>query len=82
METERPSRRAGLCVRIGLRNSVRRARRVGSLIGKAVTAYFQTLGIIAGVLIILLGLHFLGLFRISLLFREARFQTVRKPGRG
>lgn len=50
-----------------------------SLIGKAVTAHFQTLGIIAGVLIILLGLHFLGLFRISFLFREARIQTVRKP---
>lgn len=50
-----------------------------SLIGKAVTAHFQTLGIIAGVLIIVLGLHFLGVFRIGLLFREARFQTIRKP---
>ena len=50
-----------------------------SLIGRAVTAHFQTLGIIAGVLIILLGLHFLGVFRIGLLFREARFQSVRKP---
>lgn len=50
-----------------------------SLIGKAVSLHFETLGIIAGVLIVVLGLHFLGLFRIGLLFREARFQRVSKP---
>ena len=50
-----------------------------SLIGKAVNAHFETLGIIAGVLIVGLGLHFLGLFRIGLLFREARFQIVNRP---
>lgn len=50
-----------------------------SLIGKAITAHFDTLGIIAGLLIVVLGLHFLGVFRIGLLFREARFQAVSKP---
>ena len=50
-----------------------------SALGKTITAYFDTLAIIAGVIIIILGLHFLGLFRIGLLFREARFQTVSKP---
>jgi cytochrome c-type biogenesis protein len=50
-----------------------------SIIGKVVTAYFDTLAIIAGLLIVILGLHFLGVFRIELLFREARFQSVRKP---
>lgn len=50
-----------------------------SLIGKAVTAHFETLGIIAGIVILILGLHFLGVFRIGLLFREARFHDVRKP---
>ncbi|MDB5549293.1 MAG: cytochrome c biosis protein transrane region [Tardiphaga sp.] len=50
-----------------------------SLIGKAVTTHFQTLGLIAGLMIIGLGLHFLGVLRIGLLFREARFQTVRAP---
>lgn len=50
-----------------------------SLIGKAVTTHFQTLGLIAGLMIIGLGLHFLGVLRIGLLFREARFQTVRQP---
>jgi cytochrome c-type biogenesis protein len=50
-----------------------------SAIGKTVTEHFETLGIIAGVIILILGLHFLGVFRIGLLFREARFQTARKP---
>lgn len=50
-----------------------------SVIGKAVTAYFDTLAILAGVIIVILGLHFLGVFRIGLLFREARFQAMSKP---
>lgn len=50
-----------------------------SLIGKTITAHFETLGMIAGGVIIILGLHFLGVFRIGLLFREARFQTTSKP---
>jgi cytochrome c-type biogenesis protein len=50
-----------------------------SLIGKAMTAHFETLGIVAGLVIVVLGLHFLGLFRISLLFREARFHAARRP---
>jgi cytochrome c-type biogenesis protein len=50
-----------------------------SVIGKTVTAHFETLSMIAGVIIIILGLHFLGVFRIGLLFREARFQTTGKP---
>ncbi|MDO8398536.1 MAG: cytochrome c biogenesis protein CcdA [Bradyrhizobium sp.] len=50
-----------------------------SLIGKAVTAHFKTLGMIAGFIIVILGLHFLGVLRIGLLFREARFQTASKP---
>jgi cytochrome c-type biogenesis protein len=50
-----------------------------SLIGKAVTAHFDTLGMIAGFIIVILGLNFLGVVRIGLLFREARFETARKP---
>lgn len=50
-----------------------------SILGKIVTAHFDTLAIISGVLVIVLGLHFLGVFRIALLFREARFQTASKP---
>ncbi len=50
-----------------------------SALGKTVTTHFETLSIIAGVIILILGLHFLGVFRIGLLFREARFQTSGKP---
>jgi cytochrome c-type biogenesis protein len=49
-----------------------------SALGKAVTAHFDSLGIIAGVVIVMMGLHFLGVFRIGLLFREVRFHSLRK----
>jgi len=50
-----------------------------SVIGQAVARYFDILSIIAGVLILVMGLHFLGVFRIALLYRDARMQIDRKP---
>lgn len=50
-----------------------------SVVGQTIAQYFDTLAIIAGVIIIIMGLHFLGVFRIGLLFREARVQVERKP---
>ena len=50
-----------------------------SAIGRFVGDNIDLLATIAGVLIIILGLHFIGLFRIGFLFREARFQVDRKP---
>jgi cytochrome c-type biogenesis protein len=50
-----------------------------SLIGQSVARYFDILAIVAGVLILLMGLHFLGVFRFALLYREARVQVERKP---
>ena len=50
-----------------------------SYIGGFVTQYLTELGYVAGIIIIILGLHFLGVFRISTLFREARFQVKNKP---
>jgi cytochrome c-type biogenesis protein len=50
-----------------------------SVIGKTIAQYFDTLAIVAGVLIIIMGLHFLGVFRIGMLYREARVQVDRKP---
>ena len=50
-----------------------------SFIGKSVTQYFDVLATIAGIVIIIMGLHFLGLLRIGLLYREARIQIARKP---
>ncbi|MEM7427768.1 MAG: cytochrome c biogenesis protein CcdA [Pseudomonadota bacterium] len=46
-----------------------------SVIGELLRAHLNTLAIIAGVIIIVMGLHFLGLFRLSALYKEARFQT-------
>lgn len=50
-----------------------------SVIGQTIAQYFHILSIIAGVMIIIMGLHFLGLFRIGLLYREARVNVGKKP---
>ncbi|MGI9355388.1 MAG: cytochrome c biogenesis CcdA family protein [Rhizobiaceae bacterium] len=50
-----------------------------SLIGSFVTQHLNVLGYIAGAIILVLGLHFLGAFRIGFLYREARFQGPAKP---
>jgi len=46
-----------------------------STIGSAVSEYFGILAVLAGIVLILMGVHFMGIFRIGLLFREARFHT-------
>ena len=43
-----------------------------SVIGQSIARYFDTLSLIAGFIIIVMGLHFIGVFRIPLLYREAR----------
>lgn len=48
-----------------------------SSIGQLLRAHMDTLAMIAGLAIIIMGLHFLGVFRINLLLREARFNTAR-----
>jgi len=50
-----------------------------SFIGQAVGAYLGYLGYAAGILIIVMGLHFLGVFRIGLLDRTARVGIAQKP---
>ncbi|EAU41096.1 Cytochrome c biogenesis protein, transmembrane region [Fulvimarina pelagi HTCC2506] len=50
-----------------------------SVIGQAIAEWFDTLSVLAGILIIVMGLHFLGVFRLSLLYREARFNIGAKP---
>ncbi len=49
-----------------------------SLVGALVRAYSGTLATIAGVAIIIMGLHFLGVFKIATLMREKR-ATIPKP---
>jgi cytochrome c-type biogenesis protein len=51
-----------------------------SVLGQVVREHLDILGILAGVIIIAMGLHFLGVFRIGLLFREARLQGPRSVG--
>ncbi|WP_333822439.1 cytochrome c biogenesis CcdA family protein [Pinisolibacter sp.] len=50
-----------------------------SVFGQLVREHLNTLAIVAGLAIIVMGLHFLGAFRIPLLFREARVHVDRKP---
>jgi cytochrome c-type biogenesis protein len=50
-----------------------------STIGMVLRRHLDILAQIGGVIIILMGLHFLGLLRIGLFAREARFQGGGKP---
>lgn len=50
-----------------------------STIGALLRAWQQELAIAAGLVIIIMGLNFLGVIRIPLLSREARFQAGGKP---
>lgn len=49
-----------------------------SALGKMINHYRDWFNIFAGLVIIFMGLHFLGFLRFSLLYREARF-TISKP---
>lgn len=46
-----------------------------STLGQWLSRWYDTLSILAGMLILVLGLHFLGLFRVMLFFRELRFSA-------
>ncbi|HLH13058.1 MAG TPA: cytochrome c biogenesis protein CcdA [Methylovirgula sp.] len=49
-----------------------------SVFGQVLRAHLATLSFLAGIAIILMGLHFLGLFRLAFLYREKRV-NVEKP---
>ena len=49
-----------------------------SVFGQVIRQYSDTLALVAGLLIIVMGLHFLGLFRVAMFYREKRVQ-VEKP---
>jgi cytochrome c-type biogenesis protein len=51
-----------------------------SLIGSLIRAWSAQLSIVAGIVIILMGLHFLGLTRIGLLMREGRIAMAKPVG--
>ncbi len=49
-----------------------------SFFGQALRSHIATLSLLAGFAIIAMGLHFLGVFRLNLLYREKRLE-VQKP---
>jgi len=51
-----------------------------SLAGQFIQSYKRELEIVAGLVIILFGLHFLGVFRINLFYREARYHHEHHHG--
>jgi cytochrome c-type biogenesis protein len=52
-----------------------------SALGRALASYWGVLSVVAGIVVIVMGLHFLGLFRVGLLYREARVRVGEvKPG--
>lgn len=50
-----------------------------SLIGRLIGDHLDLLTRLAGVIIVLLGLHMLGVFRLLFLMRDARIHVARKP---
>ena len=50
-----------------------------SALSAVLIAHFDLLAKIAGVVIVLFGLHFIGIVRIPLLYREARLHLRRRP---
>ncbi|MCZ7660959.1 MAG: cytochrome c biogenesis protein CcdA [Xanthobacteraceae bacterium] len=51
-----------------------------SVVGGVIRAYANELAIVAGIVIIVMGLHFLGLTRISVLMREKRAPMAQPAG--
>lgn len=51
-----------------------------SVIGSLIRAYSGPLATIAGIIIIIMGLHFLGLTRIGLLYRQSRMEIAKPVG--
>ena len=51
-----------------------------SAFGTLLRQYGQALSIVAGLGIIVMGLHFIGLFRLNVLYRQARVEVQRPPG--
>jgi cytochrome c-type biogenesis protein len=50
-----------------------------TLIGQTLARHLDVLTILGGIVIIVMGLHFLGAFRLALFYREARLRVSRKP---
>ena len=54
---------------------------VASVVGQVLSGHLALLSQIAGVFIIIMGLHFVGAFKIGFLHREARYHHHAQPAR-
>jgi cytochrome c-type biogenesis protein len=70
---------AGLCFVAGFSTVFVALGATASWIGQAVSAYLGVLGYLAGILIGLMGLHFLHVIRIPFMDRTARVGVAQKP---
>ena len=70
---------AALCFVAGFSTVFVALGATASVIGQAVSAYLAWLSYLAGVLVVLMGLHFLHVIRIPLLDRTARVGVAAKP---
>lgn len=50
-----------------------------SIIGQTLARYLDALSVVAGAIILVMGLHFLGVFKISWLYADKRVEIKRKP---
>src|ERR1700753_428648 len=51
-----------------------------SAVGALIRQFSTALSVLSGLAIIVMGLHFLGIFRLSLLYRQARVEVQRPAG--
>jgi cytochrome c-type biogenesis protein len=70
---------AALCFVAGFSTVFVALGATASFIGQAVSAHLRLLGYVAGILIVLMGLHFLHVIRIPLMYRTARVGVAQKP---
>ena len=70
---------AALCFVAGFSTVFVALGATASVIGQAVSAHLGLLGYVAGILIVLMGLHFLHVIRIPLMERTARVGVAQKP---
>jgi cytochrome c-type biogenesis protein len=71
---------AALCFVLGFSTVFVSLGASASIVGQVVRSYIGLLSTAAGIVIILMGLHFLGVFRIPLLYREARLDVPKPAG--
>ncbi len=77
---DRKVMRAALFFVLGLSTVFLMLGLAASAIGQLLLAYQREMAILAGAVIVLFGLHFLGVLRIPILYREARFDAGDRGG--